>query len=174
MALGSNASRSVRAGQDITTHRGTEHVSTEWGVRREGSSVCYLQSQVQWLTNETVDVHTQHILQQQCNGRELLEKLNLHSQQSMSVAHIVEFNGDHKNSKLHKNLEECHMRELNHLIVSEIDLATQITCSALSMPTAFLRKGQLLLLSRHAGNRARESWCFFQKIWPQAEERMHL
>ena len=101
-----------------------------WGVGREDGSVRYLQSRVQWLPNHSANVQTQHILKQQRNGSELLEKLNLHSQQFMSVAHNDEFIGDHVNSKLHRNLEEHQMRELSRLIESEEkDLATQTTRS---------------------------------------------
>ena len=101
-------------------------MSTVWDVRREDGSVRYLQSRVHWLPNHTADVQTQHILQQNRNGRELLEKLNLHSQQSMSAAHIVDFIGDHVNNKLHRNLQDHH--KLDRLIESEeIDLATQTT-----------------------------------------------
>ena len=132
MELESNASRGVRVGQDTTTRRGTEHVSTVWGVRKEDGSVRYLQSRVQWLPNHTADVQTEHILQQMHKGRELLEKLNLQSQQAMSIVHIVEFIGGHVNNKLHRHLQDHHMTELSHLIESEeIDLATQATLSSL-------------------------------------------
>ena len=89
-------------------------------------------------------MQTEQILQQMHKGRELLEKLNLQSQQAMSIVHTVEFIGDHVNNKLHRHLQDHHMRELSHLIESEeIDLATQtIFTVQVGLPAAFLCKSQ--------------------------------
>ena len=110
--------------------------------------------------------------------RELLEKLNLWSQQAMTVAHIVEFTGNHVNNKLHKHLEDHHMRELSTLIESEkMDFTTQTTLSSLYKSACrhySYAKVSCSFIWRHAGKRASKFWCSLWKIWPQAEEGMDL
>ena len=46
MELESKASRGVRVGQDTTACRGTEHVSTVWGVRKMALCATYSLSPV--------------------------------------------------------------------------------------------------------------------------------
>ena len=64
------ASHGFRIGQDTTTRRGTEHVSTVWGVRKNYGTTRYLQSRIQWLPNHTADAQTHHSMHEpeKCNS----------------------------------------------------------------------------------------------------------
>lgn len=110
--LSKNASHGFRIGQDTTTRRGTEHVSTIWGVRKNDGSVRYLQSRVKWLSNHVMDEL------QRCNA--ILDEMDIPSTKNLSVAYIVEFIGDHVNNKLHRNLETAHLRQIAELTASNI------------------------------------------------------
>ena len=115
--LTENASHGFRIGQD-TTRRGTEHVSTIWGVRKNDGSVRYLQSHVKWLPNHTADEQSKHVMDelQRCNA--ILHEMDMPSAKKLSVAYIVEFIGDHVNNKLHRNLETAHLRQIAELTAS--------------------------------------------------------
>ena len=116
--LTENSTRGLRIGQDTTTRRGTEHVSTVWGIRKDDGSVRYLQSRVQWLPNHTADEQSKHILNhlEKCN--EILDQMDIPTEKKLSVINIVEFIGDHINGKLHKNLETEHLQKLQELVRS--------------------------------------------------------
>ena len=115
MELQDSASKGLRVGQDTTTRRGTEHVSTIWGIKNADGQIKYLQARVGWLPNHTADEQSKYILNQLHGFNELLTKLDLPQDKQLSIAHVVEFIGDHVNDKLHRNLEREHLLALQCL-----------------------------------------------------------
>lgn len=113
-----HSSSGIRVGQDTTTRRGTEHVSTVWGIRKEDGTVRYLQSRIQWLPNHTADEQTKHVLNELEKCNTVVDKMDIPAPKKLSIAHVVEFIGDHVNNKLHRNLEAEHMRDIANLTAS--------------------------------------------------------
>lgn len=91
-------------------------MSTVWAVRGEDGSVKHLQSRVQWLPNHTAAAQASHIQQLLADYSDMLEATDIEVRKRLSVAYIVEFIGDHVNDKLHRTLEEEHLRVLEELV----------------------------------------------------------
>lgn len=98
---------------------GTEHVSTVWGIKRADGQTKYLQAHFGWLRSHTADEQSKHILNQLSGFNELLTKMDLPQDKQVSIAHVVEFVGDHIYDKLHRNLEQEHLLALQTLIDSQ-------------------------------------------------------
>ncbi|XP_064624207.1 uncharacterized protein LOC135485742 [Lineus longissimus] len=157
LALSDTSSRGLRVGQDTTTRGGVEHVATAWAGRSENNEVFNMQSRVAWLPNHIAETQLEHIKCVVEKSNDLLKTLDLEPQTKASLAYVVDFMGDHVNSKLVRLLREKHLSDLEELVENgELTDSDREVFSELFYSACQMHSGAKVSRSFYEGMRAIE------------------
>jgi hypothetical protein len=116
LTLTDTSSAGHRVGQDTTTRGGVEHVATGWAGRTPDDKVFNMQSRVEWLPNHIAETQVNHVMRIMERSNNLLKSLDLEPECRASLAYVIDFMGDHVNSKLVRLLRDQHLVDLEQVI----------------------------------------------------------